>query len=242
MPAPKKEPSLSQPAHSGVGKLKPIRLTDQISSVIREQIFAGTLRPGERVVEQKLARQFGVGQNAIREALIELAHSGFVKRVPNIGTYVTQVTADDGRKIAYVRRALEGLVIDLILLRLKQEKLNFSVPAHHLSRMRELLAADQMVAFYESDIEFHRALWSMADNDYLSQLLEQVVVPLFAFFIVVNIHPAANLDNIVKAVDLHEKILNGLIRRSAQEAHAAMCELLDLSQVFCCALSPPEDQ
>ena len=88
----------------------------------KEQIFNGDLRPGERVVEQKFARQFGVGQNAIREALIELAHLGFVRRVPTKGTYVTKVTPEDAVKIARVRRALEGLAIELILERAHTEK------------------------------------------------------------------------------------------------------------------------
>src|SRR5690348_1535706 len=107
-------------------KLKPIRLTDQISDIIKEQIFTGTLRPGDRVVEQKFAKELGVGQNAIREALIALAHSGFVRRIPNVGTYVTEITNAEGRKIARIRGALEGLVIELIVERMQTEKPDFS--------------------------------------------------------------------------------------------------------------------
>jgi len=36
--------------HAPPMRLKPIRLTDQISEVIKEQIFNGSLRPGDRVV------------------------------------------------------------------------------------------------------------------------------------------------------------------------------------------------
>src|SRR5689334_17595478 len=197
----------SHPAHDTEtgSTLKRIHLTDQISGAIKEQIFNGTLRPGDRVVEQKFARHFGVGQNAVREALMDLAHHGFVRRVPNKGTYVTEITREDGVKIARVRSVLEGLVIDLIMERMKNESIDLSEPERLLARMRELLAAKDMVTFYECDIEFHRALWNLAGNEYLTQHLEQIVVPLFAFFIVVNINPEQNYHDIVDAVNLHEK-------------------------------------
>ena len=111
------KPSLSSLRTQGAprpGLVKPIRLTDQISEVIKKQIFAGDLEPGDRVVEQKIARDLGVGQNAVREALIELSHLGFVRRVPNIGTFVTKLSRADAEKISQVRIALEGLVVDLV--------------------------------------------------------------------------------------------------------------------------------
>jgi DNA-binding GntR family transcriptional regulator len=184
------------------------------------------------VVEQKFAKHFGVGQNAVREALIELAHNGFVRRVPNKGTYVTVITEKEGRKIARVRNALEGLVIDLILERLQTETIDFSEPARLLDQMKKLLDAGEMVAFYEADIAFHRALWNLARNEYLTQHLEQIVVPLFAFFIVVNIHPEQQYDDILAAVNLHGRILRGLQNRSGQESHNGMVRLLEASVRF----------
>jgi DNA-binding GntR family transcriptional regulator len=212
--------------------LRPIRLTDQITRIIKEQIFNGDLRPGERVVEQKFARQFGVGQNAIREALIELAHLGFVRRVPNKGTYVTEVTPQDAVKIARVRRALEGLAIELILERMATEKLDISSAAELLNRMRQLLKKGDMEAFYQADVEFHRRLWALAGNEYLSQMLEQIVVPLFAFFIVVNLHPHNKTESILEAVMAHERIVKAIEKGSVEQAKARMNELLDISLRF----------
>ena len=223
-----------QPAHytETDATLKPIRLTDQISRAIKEQIFSGTLRPGDRVVEQKFAKRFGVGQNAVREALIDLAHNGFVRRVPNKGTYVTEITKEDGAKIARVRSALEGLVIDLILERARNEPVDLTEPGRLLARMRELLEARDMVTFYECDIAFHRALWNLARNEFLTQHLEQIVVPLFAFFIVVNINPEQNYPEIVAAVNLHDEILHGLKTGSEGKSHKGVRELMDASVRF----------
>jgi len=173
-----------------------------------------------------------VGQNAIREALITLAHAGFVRRVANKATYVTEITPDEGRKIARVRQALEGLVVDLILERLENEDLDFSASDEHLCRMRTLLQARDIAAFYGADIDFHRALWSLADNQHLSQLLEQIVVPLFAFFIMVNRDPETNWEEIWEATEIHARIVEGLKKRSFEKAHAAVDTLLAASLHF----------
>ncbi len=211
------------------GLLRPIRLTDQISKVIKDQIFAGELKPGDRVVEQKIARDLGVGQNAVREALIELNHLGFVRRVANVGTFVTKLDRSDAEKISAVRTALEGLVVDLVATRMTREDLNLEEAADLLQKMRKALSRRDIVSFYDFDLRFHRLLWSLADNEYLSQVLEQMVAPLFAFFIMLNIHPSDRVDSFSEAVDHHENVLKALKSRSPQKAHSALCGLLEIS-------------
>jgi DNA-binding GntR family transcriptional regulator len=211
------------------GLVKPIRLTDQISKVIKEKIFAGELEPGDRVVEQKIARDLGVGQNAVREALIELSHLGFVRRVPNIGTFVTKLDRTDAEKISQVRTALEVLVVDLVAQRLQTDGLDLSEAEELLQKMRKAVNKRDIVSFYDYDLRFHRLLWSLTDNEYLSQLLEQIVAPLFAFFIMLNIHPLDRIDYFVEAVDHHDNVLQALKGRSPQGAHNALCGLLEIS-------------
>ncbi len=211
------------------GLVRPIRLTDQISKVIKDKIFAGELEPGDRVVEQKIARDLGVGQNAVREALIELFHLGFVRRVPNIGTFVTKLDRADAEKISQVRTSLEGLVIDLVAQRLETDDLDLSGAEDLLQKMRKAVNKRDIVAFYEHDLRFHRLLWGLTDNDYLSQMLEQIVAPLFAFFIMLNIKPLDRVDHFVEAVDHHDNVLQALKGRSPQKAHNAICGLLEIS-------------
>ncbi|MCI0662949.1 MAG: GntR family transcriptional regulator [Acidobacteria bacterium] len=209
--------------------IKPIRLTDQILEAIKEQIFARRLNPGDRVVEQKIAREMGVGQNAVREALIELSHLGFVRRIPNVGTFVTELTQADAEKLSPVRTALETLVIDLLALRLQREDLDLGEAEELLRKMRESAVSRDIVSFFNYDMQFHRLLWRLADNEYLDQLLEQIVVPLFAFFIMLNIHPLDRADLFIESVEYHEKVLGALRSHSPIKAHEAICQLLEIS-------------
>ena len=47
-------------------------LRDQIKDVIVERILDGVYGPGERIVEIRVAEEFGVSQAPVREALREL--------------------------------------------------------------------------------------------------------------------------------------------------------------------------
>jgi DNA-binding GntR family transcriptional regulator len=221
-------PSLRMKGNSKPGVVKPVRLTDQVSDVIKHLIFSGDLNPGDRVVEQKIARELGVGQNAVREALIELSHMGYVRRVPNIGTFVTKLGRADAEKISQVRTVLEGLVVDLVAQRLQSDDLDFSSAGELLQKMRKTATRGDIVTFYDYDLQFHRLLWGLADNEYLSQLLEQIVVPLFAFFLILN-NPPERTDYLLEAVDHHENVLRGLVSHSPQKAHAAICGLMEIS-------------
>ena len=81
---------------------------------IKEALTASELQPGQWITELGLAQRFGVGQNTVREALIELEHGGFVERVSPHKTRITTLTRRDTNEIYAVRLPLEQLVLDHI--------------------------------------------------------------------------------------------------------------------------------
>src|SRR6202034_2700752 len=76
-------------------EIEPFSLSDRIINALKSAFFAGELKPGDAIVERELARQMKVGTPVIREALISLQGQGFVRRVMNTGTFVTQCTTDE---------------------------------------------------------------------------------------------------------------------------------------------------
>ena len=66
-----------------------VSISDQIAEVLRNLIISGELNPGDRIVESRVAKQLGVGQPTVREALVTLEHQGLVVRKTNQGCIVT---------------------------------------------------------------------------------------------------------------------------------------------------------
>ena len=98
-------------------------LRGQIADRIREAILNGSLGSGERVVERRLAEQFGASLTAVREALITLESEGFVLKKPNLSTYVTEYSQGDVKKAFEFRRVLESYAIEEAMRRATQERL-----------------------------------------------------------------------------------------------------------------------
>src|SRR5437764_390792 len=89
----------------------PAKSTREIDSydALKNAIVSGALSPGERLVEEDLARQFGIGRTAVRTALVRLEHDGLVNRQRNRGASVRRVSEAEAVEILEARAALESL-------------------------------------------------------------------------------------------------------------------------------------
>lgn len=87
----------------------PALIRSQVTDNLRQAIIDRRLAPGQRLIERELVEQTGVSRTSIREALRELTAEGLVTAIPNKGTVVTSVSADEARQLYQVRSALEAL-------------------------------------------------------------------------------------------------------------------------------------
>jgi DNA-binding GntR family transcriptional regulator len=67
-------------------------LSTWVKDAILTRILQGDLAPGSRLVETRLARQFGTSQAPVREALRDLATLGFIETEPYRGSWVRKPT------------------------------------------------------------------------------------------------------------------------------------------------------
>ena len=88
---------------------KPAPVRTQVLDNLRLAIVERRLVPGQRLIERELVELTGVSRTSVREALRELAAEGLVTVIPNRGTVVTSVSAEEARQLYQVRSALEGL-------------------------------------------------------------------------------------------------------------------------------------
>ena len=70
-------------------------LRENVLDEIRMKILRGELVPGERIVEQELASEFGVSRGPVREALRQLEEEGLVEYARNAGCSVRQIGLED---------------------------------------------------------------------------------------------------------------------------------------------------
>lgn len=196
-------------------------LSDQIAGSIRNMIMAGDLKPGERIVESRIARKIGVGQPTVREALVALEHQGLVRRKANQGCVVTSLTRAEICQLIRVRAELETLAVELAVETATDAEIATLLDI--TDAMKEAGAARDPQLFFEHDLSFHQALWGLSHNSFLPHLLEQALAPLLAFLFIRNLRLNLDIDMVLSAqahIDMVEAILTRdkmVARRVARE-------------------------
>ena len=82
-----------------------------IYSVLRQDIVALRLMPGEKLSENELAVRFGTSRAPVREALIRLVDDGLIEVRPQRGSFVTRISLRAMERARLVREALEVAII-----------------------------------------------------------------------------------------------------------------------------------
>ena len=198
--------STNETGTDGLRRLRSRSMPEEAAELLREAIIAGQLKPGERLIEQKLAASLGIGQPTLREALKELEYQGFARKSPKKGTYVTQLSQEDFRQILEVRMALEVLAIERAAR--KMTKAAAKELQENVTAMEAAARKFDLSAFHKSDLAFHRRIWTMTGNKYLEVALERVAFGLFAF-VLLQREPGSSNEFLASA-EQHRQILAGL--------------------------------
>jgi DNA-binding GntR family transcriptional regulator len=198
-----------------VGRPTPSTLKSHIFNQLREAIVSGRYRPGERLNESKLAREFGISRIPVREALMQLQESGLVMNHERRGMFVTLLSEEDVQRINSLRVVLEAEALKLCRLRISSK--DAARLTQVVERMEEWSERTEMDAAL-LDLEFHRTLWEAAGNPYLTRALDSLVTSLFA-------HKAleyVSADLRRWRLHHHRELLDIAVGRSSVEPEAAI--------------------
>lgn len=86
-------------------------LADQIARHLSELIIRAEFKPGERIIEDKLAREMGVSRSPLREALRMLEKDGLVELMPRHGVRVTSINREHVACIYDILTELYALLV-----------------------------------------------------------------------------------------------------------------------------------
>lgn len=147
-------------------------LSDQVREYIIRAILDGEFEPGDRVVESALARDLGVSQAPVREAIRDLAVLGFLETENYKGASVRSFTPEELYEVYTVRAALESLAARLATTRATEEDLDGLRDT--LGKMIDAGRDRDLELMTGLDNEFHETLLKMSGNKLLHQLWKRL--------------------------------------------------------------------
>ena len=147
-------------------------LADQAANAIVDGISAGTLQPGERIIETELASLLNMSRVPLREALKILEAQGILESIPHRGTRVATFDHLRVNQICQARIALERLALadaapickrePAVLARLDQIIVDMERSAERL----------EWIEVSKADLSFHREICRLSENAIVATLWE----------------------------------------------------------------------
>ena len=147
---------------------------EYVHSWLRDAILDGTLRPGERVVIDDVARRLEVSAIPVREALHLLQSEGLIVIAPHVGATVAGVSADEVREVFAIMEALETVAGRAAAARMTPD--DAARLRDLVSTMDAALAAAELETWAELNRALHRAIGEIAAMPLLQEMTERVLV------------------------------------------------------------------
>jgi GntR family transcriptional repressor for pyruvate dehydrogenase complex len=217
-------------------RLKPIspkRISDQVFDQLRDLIFRGEYKPGEKIMtERELARALNVSRTSVREAINKLVTLRFLEQRQGQGTFVCAV--DDAIKIPLdsVMQVQDASLIDLLEMRMGIECTDAFLAAQRADAS-DLAAIEKAIGEMErdtktgglgteGDLAFHLAIASATKNP-----LQVYIIKNVAEFLLVGIREnllhlyqePANIEEILKQ---HRAIFTAIRNKDPEAAFGEM--------------------
>jgi DNA-binding GntR family transcriptional regulator len=143
-------------------KIDAATISKQVVRALRQQIFSGCLKPGEKVLEAKFAAEMGISRGPVREALLILEQEGLVENSPRKGARVVKITLDDIREIYTLRALLEGAAVVLFMENKDAVALNELEDA--LKALSQTAAGRDVIEIAKKNLQFHEVILANCGN------------------------------------------------------------------------------
>ena len=181
-------------------------LSHQLREKVLQRILDGDFQPGERIVESRLMKEYGVSQAPIREALRGLEAMRFVESQAHRGVRVRAISRKEMGEMYPVRAALEEvagrtaapLMTDRVLDLLDAE----------IGAMRAATEDGDLHAQLVHDARFHELIFETAGNSLLLEVWRSLHAEIRTLITYASLR-----TELREIVDSHQPILAALRMR-----------------------------
>jgi DNA-binding GntR family transcriptional regulator len=188
-------------------------LVEQVVNAIVSEIVDGQLPANSRLIQDELARAYGVSRQPVQQALLLLRDRGLVREAPGRGLIVSPLDVDFVRNLYEMRAMLDGLAARLAAER-GAERARNEGPAY-LDAGRAAVESGSLHDQIEADMHFHAFINELAGNP----LIGETTAPHWPYLRRVMgevLRDDAQMPRII--LDEHVAILDAIIAGDAPRA------------------------
>jgi len=206
---------MDQPVQTQPLIIQKQNISEELVKYIKQQIITGELNPGDRIVETKLARELGVSQTPVREAIRHLHGEGIITIVPNKGPMVRTLDMKDVFEIYSVRSMLEGLAIRLATQHATDEQI--AELESFYEQMKQKLNDDSVPFLLHDSTHIHKTIIDMSGHSRVISMYQSI-----SFQISLVNRLLGTKSTKQKEVDQHLELIEALKKRDPDQAELTM--------------------
>jgi DNA-binding GntR family transcriptional regulator len=202
-------------------------LDHKVYTIIKNMIIARKLLPGEKIPQEKLARDLGISRTPLVSALKFLEHEKLVEAKPRRGFFVRLFTRPEMVSIFELREILEGLTARRAAQYITDAQINKL--QNFFKRFAKSPGITNIRSYAREDRRFHNFVTQIGSKEFLKSILETYNIITYSFQLV-------NSEGLVRPPDetIHEHlaIIEAISRRDPQAAEELMRQHLRKSTAF----------
>lgn len=196
---------------------------DIVYEYVKNQIVTKSLYPGNRIIEEDLARETGVSRTPIRSALVRLAYEGLVVQQPNKGSFVAKPSFTDLRQVYEIRAVLEVGAFRAAIQRRSDESV--LLMEQNMEKQRHLGSIFNMSDYVGLNREFHWIITMEAQNAYYEKYLNELYNKVGTYLLFWDSSTTNTLS-----LETHELIYEAFRDRDEKKGVKALLEDIQLAE------------
>ncbi len=199
--------------------------SERIKNYILNLIVEGNVKPGQRIVESTLAKELGVSQAPVREAIRDLVLVGILRNESYHGTFVCDFTEEDLIQAYQVRAAIESKGIQLAVQRMTDEEVHLLEGI--FQKLMNASREPESPALMDLDNLLHGEIMRLSGNKVLYNLWTTLKYDIWTKITYSKVKDKRFL------AARHEALIRSIVERNPDEASACMNHhILDLHPLF----------
>ena len=194
-------------------KIKYLDLNEKVYHALKDMILRNEIKSGERLNQEKLAKQLGVSRTPLQSAFYRLEKELLVEIKPRKGAFVRHLSLQDFYELYDIRGRLESLGAYEAAKRATPSEINQL--AKYLNNFQESVNNAEPKALMEADYQFHIAIMKMSKNELLYRIISSY-----------NILIISNMEGLLKpprrSLEEHRELYGAIKSGKAELAEKMM--------------------
>jgi DNA-binding GntR family transcriptional regulator len=194
-------------------KINHVALSEIAYEKIKQLILDNTLKAGQKIIQEKMAKELGISKIPLIQSLTRLNNEGLLTKIPRRGFCVREFTEDELNYIFDVRAALEMLCVSIIIKNYSPKFINKI--KDFLNDFETYYKEKDGKKYYDTDVKFHFFIIRSSNNSLIIDIVEKFNILLLCYI-------KGFVLEVEESFEQHKNLIEAILNKDLEKAEKSM--------------------